>query len=51
MIVFASQVSLSTHPVWAMAPENAIKQEPNIRLEHTLGDMAALYKSGLQMAT
>ena len=39
------------HPVWAMAPENAITEEPSMRLEHTLGDMAALYKSGLQMAT
>jgi hypothetical protein len=50
--MFTSQkVSFSMSPVWAIATENAIKYEPSIRQEHSLGDIAMLYKSGLQIAT
>lgn len=50
LIVFSLQrISLSINPVWIMVPEHSIKYEPSIRQEHTLGDMAILYKCGLQI--
>lgn len=49
--MFMSQVNLSMHSVWAMAPEDAIRYEPSVMLQHTWGDMKMLYTNDLTRVT